>query len=934
MAKAKHSSSNKYSNSGSSISPSTFRERKYFFEFLVFGVSFLVFANSIFNDYNLDDELVTINHRLTAKGIAAIPEIFSSPYYQDQSGYAYEYRPIVLASFAIEHDLFGDNPHWSHFWNVILYSLTCVVLYKLLRKILKDNSYVVPLFVTLLFSIHTSHTEVVCSIKNRDEILGLLFGLLCFHSAINTLRTGSKVSMVLVSVFFTLSLLSKITFISFAVIVPISLLIFETFSFKWFIAITISLLLPAIVLADVGSSSNRLFILLLGVIAVVIVALTQHAKQILHTSRKMIATLLNKNNYSLNDSQVAEVDSQKFWSQVVSPFKEVTLPFLSGFILITIIYAIAVYYSYYNLQIALTLLLLPLFFARNEKLKWGATVIAFVFISIRSSYLQFMQLDLFHEILTLPLIYFVLSKHKSLFLPSILLILISTTANVVLSHSSTGIFFVLMLIASMKLQRFKFGWLAAVISVVMAFPGFPLSITAFIESETSPVLTSILLLSIYFKKGEETIAKLFVVGLLIASLFIHPQQNTQVSIVGKLVNTANQVNIQVKPINDNRPINYVENCIDFRTSSLSVRAGTAFEILLNYLQKTAVPFPLSFYYGYSVIYPMELSHPVALLSIGLHLGLLLLAFYFLRRSKLISLGLFIYLIAIVGISNYFTPIPGMMADRFLLIPTLGFSLFFVGLLSYFLGESTFGNWTTFKIVPNKAKVPFFALFSFYSLLTFQRNFDWKDHLTLYRKDIKHVENSAQAHNLLAITLMKNAYNVPAQEQSEMHLEALQHFKKAVAIYPPFFNATYDVGRVYSIMNLQDSALRYYLRVIRLNPMFTDAYIAAGDIYFQKGELDSARVKYEETITVFPQLYFGYDKVSYIYFMQKKYEESLIVNRKAMINISNDPQPFIAIAKTFHAINQDDSARYYLQRAIALSPTHQEANALLQNLGSR
>ncbi len=63
----------------------------------------------------MDDELVTKNHRLTSKGIAAIPEIFASPYYQDDAGYSYEYRPVVLASFAIEHDIFGENPQWSHF---------------------------------------------------------------------------------------------------------------------------------------------------------------------------------------------------------------------------------------------------------------------------------------------------------------------------------------------------------------------------------------------------------------------------------------------------------------------------------------------------------------------------------------------------------------------------------------------------------------------------------------------------------------------------------------------------------------------------------------------------------------------------------------------------------------------------------------------------
>ncbi len=69
--------------------------------YFIFLFSFVIYANTIPNDYNLDDELVTQNHRLTSKGISAIPEIFTSPYYEDKAGYKYEYRPIVLISFAI-----------------------------------------------------------------------------------------------------------------------------------------------------------------------------------------------------------------------------------------------------------------------------------------------------------------------------------------------------------------------------------------------------------------------------------------------------------------------------------------------------------------------------------------------------------------------------------------------------------------------------------------------------------------------------------------------------------------------------------------------------------------------------------------------------------------------------------------------------------------
>src|ERR1039458_9564470 len=75
---------------------------------IIFCFSFLLYFNTVFNDYNLDDELVTRNHPLTSQGISAIPKIFTSNYYSDAMGYAYGYRPLVHVSFAIEHQLFGD----------------------------------------------------------------------------------------------------------------------------------------------------------------------------------------------------------------------------------------------------------------------------------------------------------------------------------------------------------------------------------------------------------------------------------------------------------------------------------------------------------------------------------------------------------------------------------------------------------------------------------------------------------------------------------------------------------------------------------------------------------------------------------------------------------------------------------------------------------
>ncbi|HXH19734.1 MAG TPA: glycosyltransferase family 39 protein, partial [Chitinophagales bacterium] len=203
----------------------------------VFLFSFLIYANTIPNDYNLDDELVTsispaMQHPLVSKGIRAIPDIFTKPYYSDEQGYAYEYRPVVLTTFALEHSLLGNNPHVSHAVNALLYALLCVLLLSTLSLLLNNYHPLVAILTCLLFAAHPIHTEVVASIKNRDEILALMGGtgalLFFLHYA-----EKKKVLFILAAMLcFAAGMLSKQSIISFVVIIPALLVMFTRLSWK------------------------------------------------------------------------------------------------------------------------------------------------------------------------------------------------------------------------------------------------------------------------------------------------------------------------------------------------------------------------------------------------------------------------------------------------------------------------------------------------------------------------------------------------------------------------------------------------------------------------------------------------------------------------------------------------------------------------------
>ena len=134
---------------------------------LIVAFSFALYGNTIKNEYSLDDIYVTGKNLLTQQGIKAIPAIFSSYYIslnaEEGGQHNFGYRPITKVTYAIEWQFFGENPHVSHFINILLYALTGIVLFLLLRRLLSNYHILFPFLTVMLFLAHPLHTEVVAS---------------------------------------------------------------------------------------------------------------------------------------------------------------------------------------------------------------------------------------------------------------------------------------------------------------------------------------------------------------------------------------------------------------------------------------------------------------------------------------------------------------------------------------------------------------------------------------------------------------------------------------------------------------------------------------------------------------------------------------------------------------------------------------------------
>lgn len=198
---------------------------------LVFAIAFVLNANTLTNGWALDDTLLITQNNFTRQGFSGIPEIWSNDVfvgYLGQGGVETggRYRPLSHTVFALQYAIAGNNPFLGHLTNVLLYALTCALLFKLLARIFPESGdgpfwSNVPLLASILYALHPLHAEVVANIKSLDEILAMLFTLLTAWFAVKA-DAGHRARNLLYSgLSFFLALTAKENAITFLAIVPL-----------------------------------------------------------------------------------------------------------------------------------------------------------------------------------------------------------------------------------------------------------------------------------------------------------------------------------------------------------------------------------------------------------------------------------------------------------------------------------------------------------------------------------------------------------------------------------------------------------------------------------------------------------------------------------------------------------------------------------------
>jgi len=178
-------------------------------------INFAVFMPTLNGDFIWDDKYFISDNQLIL-GPNFLKHFLLSPYggpsgFDENSlllGRAINfYRPLTALSYWLDYKLWDLNPAGFHLTNIIIHSVSAVILYFIFR-LLGWNS-LLAFLPSLLFSLFPPHFENVSWISGRTDLISFFFASLSALFALFYLKKQKFFAILISSFFYLLSLLGK-----------------------------------------------------------------------------------------------------------------------------------------------------------------------------------------------------------------------------------------------------------------------------------------------------------------------------------------------------------------------------------------------------------------------------------------------------------------------------------------------------------------------------------------------------------------------------------------------------------------------------------------------------------------------------------------------------------------------------------------------------
>jgi len=226
-------------------------------------------------------------------------------------------------------------------------------------------------------------------------------------------------------------------------------------------------------------------------------------------------------------------------------------------------------------------------------------------------------------------------------------------------------------------------------------------------------------------------------------------------------------------------------------ATFAQKYATIFLTLLMYVKLLFVPYPLSYDYSFNQIPYTNFSDWRVMLSVLLYFGIFIWSIMNLKKRPVPAFSILYFIFTLSITSNLVVNIGAPMGERFLYMPSIGFSI----LMAYLIWRGI--GLLNGKVSPNAIKYTGYTLGGtvviLFAVITFARNVDWEDDINLYIHDVNIVPNSAPAQMRcgvscinLADSIQKKHVDTLTADKRQYYLQmAINHLRRSIIIYPTY-----------------------------------------------------------------------------------------------------------------------------------------------------
>ena len=281
-----------------------------------------------------------------------------------------------------------------------------------------------------------------------------------------------------------------------------------------------------------------------------------------------------------------------------------------------------------------------------------------------------------------------------------------------------------------------------------------------------------------------------------------------------------------------------------------------------------------------------------------------------KKYDPLTFGIVFFLVTISIFSNLFIMISSLMAERFLFFPSVGFAMVVAWLLVKYLvplGSSPTGFFTQKKL-----SLSVIGICVIWSLLTTQRNKDWKDNITLYEADYAKCPDNFRLGLFLSGERTNDADNgnYPPLVRMQKYRDIVSLLRRSIGIFPKSYEALAALSDAYMVLEQPDSAIYFGKQAYRYTTFSTQATNALAGAYMQKRQLPEAIVVLRNAMATDHENPEFPGNMGTCYLMTKQYDSAIIYFRLSRQLDPGMARTSMFLALSFKELGQTDSALKY------------------------